>query len=227
MALQKPPPQKPKPKEKTGLGCLGCGCIIVLVIVFLFVGVVGGLLYLGYEGFLAMGSNAPADIPAYNGSEDIFTGAQKKLNAFNQDVANAQSSKLVLSADELNSLFAHDKDLEAHQVRVLFTFAGDEARLQTTIPSKTYVGDFFKGKYLNVDANFAVSFNADTKWVNLDLHKLQIHETPVDQKELPSVQSELNFFFNFQLQKFPACKHALEAAKTVTVKDSQLVIETK
>jgi hypothetical protein len=226
MALQRPPPPQQK---KSGLGCFGCGCVILLVILFLLLGLVAGMSYFGYKGLVSMTSSAPADIPAYNGSEDIYTGAEKKIDAFNQDVNNAKPSTLTLNSDEINSIIAHDPDLTKRQIRVQVTLTGDEARVESILPTDSipFVSNFVKGRYLNLDTTFALTFNSDTKMVGLDLHKMALGETPVQQSSLPAMQAEVMPFINTQLRRYAACKNALEVAKTVAVKDGQLVIETK
>ena len=209
------------------MGCFGCGCAILLVLLFLLLGLAGGLGYFSYRYLLGVTSTAPAEIPAFNGSDDIYTGAQKKIDAFNQDVNNAKASTLTLSSDEINSLIAHDPTLARLHVRALVTMTGDEARLQGTLPTDAFPFGMLKGRYFNLDATFALTFNSDTKVVGLDLHKVMVGETQVPENSLPSLQAELTPGLNAQLQKIPATRNALEVAKTVAVKDGQLVIETK
>lgn len=209
------------------MGCCGCGCAILLVLVFLFLGLVGGSGYLLYKYVLSVTSTAPADIPAFNGTDDLYAGAQKKVDAFNQDVNNAKPSTLTLSSDELNSLIAHDPDLMRAHACLLVTLDGDEAHLQATMPTDAVPYGLLKGRYLNVDTTFALTFNSDTKMVGLDLHKAMLGDTPVPATSLPTVQAEIMPALNSQLQKIPATRNVLAVAKTVTIKDGQFVIETK
>jgi hypothetical protein len=211
------------------MGCFGCGCLILIVILLVLVGLVGGIGYFSYKQVLAISSSAPATFPPYNGSDDIYTGAQKKIDAFNQAVGTGNFASLTLSADEINAMIAHDPDLAKVQARLLVTLTGDEARLQGSIPTDSVwlLNKEIPGRYLNIDTTFAITFNNDTKMVGLDLHEAELGDTPIPPNALPTLQAELMPSLNTFLRKFPASRNALAAAKTVTIKDGQFVIETK
>ena len=192
-------------------------------------GLIGGIGYFGYKQLLAYSSDGPAAIPPYNGIDDIYTGAQKKIDAFNQAVGTGNSASLTLSADEINAMIAHDPDLAKAQARVLISLDGNEARLQGTVPTSSipFLSQEMPGRFLNLDTTFAITFNDDTKSVGLDLHKAQLGDTPLAPNSLPTLGAELTPSLNTFLQKYPAAKNALQAAKTVAIKDGQFVIETK
>ncbi len=227
MAIQRvPPPQQPK---KSGMGCFGCGCLIVIVIFLLLVGLVGGVLYFGYKEIYSLTSTAPAPVPPFTGGDDLYAGAQKKIDAFDQDVASNKASSLTLGGDEINSLIMHDPDLTRLQMHLLATLTGDQARLQGSIPTNSF-GYFSKGipdRYLNFDATFGLTFNSDTKRIDTNLHKMQIGDTPVPESALPTMDTEFLPWIEMLINHYPAAKNAIAAATTIAIKDGQLVIETK
>ncbi|HEX4141125.1 MAG TPA: hypothetical protein VHY09_12300, partial [Candidatus Methylacidiphilales bacterium] len=160
MAIQRTP-SPPKKSNKTGLGCLGCGCLLVVVVFLLFAGLVGGTAYMGYKELNLISSPTAETIAPYTGGEDVYTGAQKKLAAFNQDVTTGKTSTLTLSSDELNALLYHSVDLKKVQAQALVTLTGDLARLQGSIPSNQVpiVNLGVKDRYFNLDATTGISFN--------------------------------------------------------------------
>lgn len=225
MALQNPPP----PRQKKGMGCFGCGCVIVIVLLLLLGGLAAGSTYFGFKALVGMTSSAPAEFPPFNGSENVYQGAQKKIAAFNQDVNIHKPSSLTLSADEINALIAHNPNLSAYQAHILVSMAGDEARLQGSMPTDMipYLNGWIKGRYINLDTSFALSLNPDTKAIGVELRKGQLGDQVLPANTLLSLQAQLDQSLNSQLQKNGSNKAFLEQAKTVAVRDGQLVIETQ
>ena len=213
------------------MGCLGCGCLIILVLLLLLVGLAGGVAYFGYKQAVTFTSTAPATFPPYNGSDDIYTGAQKKIAAFNQDVGTGKSSSLTLSADELNALLSHNIDsnpgLKKIHPQVLLSLDGDQARIQGSVPLDAVPFGLFTGRYFNLDATTGLSFNADTKFIKFEFHKLQIGEINVPDNSLPAMQANFSQSLNQKLRENTAVWNVLQVAKTVAIRDGQFVIETK
>jgi hypothetical protein len=227
MALQRTPPPQQQPPKKSGMGCLGCGCLLVVVIFLVLAGLVGGLFYFGYKELYSLTSAAPAPVPPFTGSDDIYAGAQKKIDTFNQDVGTGKASSLTLSGDEINSLIAHDPDLIRLQIHLLATLTNDQARLQGSIPTNAFGTQFLADRYANFDATFGLVFNSDTKRLDTNLHKLQIGDSTVPENALPTVDSEFLPWIEVLINRYPAAKNAIAAAQTVAIKDGQLVVETK
>jgi hypothetical protein len=227
MALQKPPPAQPQ--KKSGLGCFGCGCLIVVVILLLLGGLVGGMAYFVSHQVYLYTSVAPMDIPAYSGSDDVYNGALKKIDALNQAVGTGNTGSLTLSSDEVNGLISHDPAMAQLQTRAVVTMNGEEARLEGTVPTNNVplIQLMAKDRYINVDATFALHFNSDTKMIEIDLHKATLGDKSVPADELPSMQAWLNQMLTQQLKKNIRVSNLFQAAKMITVRDGQFVIETK
>ncbi len=225
MSVTVAPP--PAPKKKSGLGCLGCGCLVLGLVVILFVGLVVGGFYVGYQKVVGLTSTTPADVPSFNGSDDVFNTAQQKVMAFGHDVQDHQAATIQLSADEINALIARDPELIRQKAHLFVTLTGDEAQVQGSIPTEALSEGFLKNRYLNFDTTFGLGFNPDAKSLDLILHQLKIGDQPTPQNLLPTMQAELTPILNAELQNYPLSKPVLQQAKSITIKDSQLVIETQ
>jgi hypothetical protein len=219
-----PPGQPPK---KSGMGCLGCGCLVLALLVILFLGLVAGGCYLGYQKIVSLSSTTPAEVPAFNGGDDVYAAAQQKVTAFQHDAQNHQAATIQLSADEINALLARDPGMTRNKAHLFVTLTNDQARLQGSIPTGGISQGFLKDRYFNFDTTFGLGFNPDAKTLDITLHHLQIGDQPTAQKVLPTMQAELTAILNAELQQYPATKNLLQQAKSIQIKDGELVIETK
>jgi hypothetical protein len=225
MSVSTTPP--PVQKKKSGLGCLGCGCLVLVLLVVLFVGLVGGGFYLGYKKIVGLTSTAVADVPTFNGSDDVYNAAKQKVGAFKHDVDNHQAATIQLSADEINTLIARDPYLTAQQAHLFVTLTNDQAQVQGSIPTGMLSYGFVKDRYLNFDTTFGLGFNSDAKAVDLMLHQLRLGDQTMPQKALPTMQVEIATILNAELQQYPETKNTLQQAKSIQIKDGELVIETQ
>jgi hypothetical protein len=224
MSISTTPPAAPPKKKK--MGCLGCGCLILALLVILVVGLIAGGGYFLYRDLVTLTSPAPATIPSFNGSDDIYNAARQKLKAFVHDVDNHQAAKIELNGDEINTLMARDPYFNAHQIHLFVTLTSDQAQLQGSVFTDNL--DWApKGRYLNFRTTFSLAFNADAKNLGLILHDLQIHNQTTPDNLLPFWQTELTVFLNLTLQKQPEAVKVLDQAKTIEIKDGELVIETR
>jgi hypothetical protein len=229
MAIQTPPPQAPKQSNKAGWGCLGCGCVVVLVVLLLIAGLIGGTIYMIFKEAYVVSSATAETIAPFTASDDVYASAQKKVAAFNQDVSAGKSSTLTLTSDEVNALLDHSVDLKKFDAQFLITLSGDTGRVQGSVPSNKvpFLNWDVKDRYYNLDATTGLSFNADTKEVELQLKKLQLGDIIVPANSMESLQVSLSQQLNQALRKNAAVANVLDNAKTVSIKDGQFVIETK
>jgi hypothetical protein len=225
MSISTAPP--PAPPKKRGLGCFGCGCLILALLVILFLSLVGGSCYFGYQKVVGITSTTPSAIPSFDGGDDVYNAAQQKVSAFGHDVVNHQATTIELSADEINTLIARNPDLIQPPPHLFVTLVDDRAQVQGSIPTDALTQGFLKGRYVNFDAAFGLSFNSDTKGLDLTLHHLQIDNQTMPQNLLPTLQAEFTPLLNMELQQYPPAKNLLQQAKAITIQNGQLVIETQ
>lgn len=235
MSISTPPPAAPP--KKTGCGCCGFGCGILGLLAILFVGLVGVSCYAVYASTLKMTSSAPSDIPASTASDDVYMSARQKLADFDHDVKNHQAATIQLSADEINVLVAHNPDAIKNNLRVFVSFNNNEGRLQASLPTDALSHGVVAGRYANLDTSFEVHFDLPSQSVLLTLHTLQFGKS-----ELLSPESEndataktlilwytaiFNQSFNASIRKNPDGAALLDQAKSIEIKDGQLVISTQ
>jgi len=241
MSISTPPP--PVRKKKWGLGCLGCGCLVLALLALLFFGAVGGIFYLGYTEIIALTSTTPAAVPSFNGDDDVFNAAKQKADAFGHDLDNHQAATLQLDADEINALIAHNPNLTGKKIRAFVTLTNDEGRIQGSFPTETISDDLIKGRYANFDTTFSVGFDSENKNIMLTFHTLQFgNETLMggasDNSGSSFQQGFLRGFkqsfgpafsqsFSNGIRKSPGGRALLDQAKSIEIKDGELVIETR
>ena len=180
-----------------------------------------------YTKVVSFTSPTPAAVPSFTGSDDLNNSTQQKLDAFNHDVKNHQAATIRLSADEINSMIAHSPDLTRSNAHLFVTLTNDQAQVQGDIPTDAIAKGIIKGRYLNFDTTFGLSFNSDTKTINLELHRMQIGDQAMPQSALPTLQAEFAPLLNAQLQQNPDAKNFLQQTKSIQIKDGELVIETQ
>jgi hypothetical protein len=224
-------PRPPAPPKKRGLGCFGCGCLGLVLLILLFVGLVAGSGYVAYNKATGLTSPTPASLPAVTTSDNTFDATRQKLADFDHDVKNHQAATIKLSADEINSFISRDPNLAKNNVHALVTFSGDEAQLQISAPASLMKlsGD----RYFNVTTSFSPNFDISTKNLNVTLHSLQVGDNVILSPATNNQQMVLLFtgYFNQSLnaaiRKNPDGALLLDQAKSMEIRDGQLVIETQ
>jgi len=235
MSVTTAPP--PVQKKKSGLGCLGCGCLVVALLALLFFGLLGGVGYYGYHKILGLTSATPADIPSFTASDDVYNAAQQKIAAFDHDVKNHQAATIQLSADEINALVGHNPDVVKNNIRSFVSFTSNEGRVQATFPTDKLSDGFIKDRYFNFDTSFQLGFDSQTKRVIVTPDALKFGNrvllgpgaagTSFNQSFMNSFTPSFNQSFNDGLRKNPDIAAMLDQAKTIEIKDGELVIETQ
>jgi hypothetical protein len=222
-------PQPPPQKKKSGWGCCGCGCAFVVVVLLLLAGLAGGGMYVAYKAVYGVSAATASSVPTFTGSDDVYAGAQKKLDAFNQDVSAGRTSTLTLSNDELNALIAHNPDLTRKNVHLYATMTGDQMRLQGSVPANAVplLAPFYKDRYFNFDGTFALALNPETKQLRTTTRAMTLGDKQLPENELPLVDVELQPWLTIGLEASPSAKAAVQAAQSISVHDGNFVVTTK
>jgi hypothetical protein len=241
------------PPKKRGLGCLGCGCLVLALLVILFLALVAGGGYLGYTKIVSLTSTKPAAVPSFEGSDDLYRAAKQKLADFDHDLKNHQAATIQLSADEINALIARDPDVIKNHIHLFVTLANNEGRVQTSLPTDAVSHGIIKGRYFNLDASFGLGFDTQTKSVNLIPHALQFGDKDLsggnadngaalplaatfgerwitardNAAAMQSLSPAFNQSFNNAIRQNPDAAALLDQAKSIEIKDGELVIETR
>jgi hypothetical protein len=221
------------PPKKRGLGCLGCGCLVLVLLAILLAGGVAAIGYMGYRGAVSLTSTTPAAVPAFEGGDEVYNAAKQKLADFDHDVKNHQAATIQLSADEINALIARSPDVVKLNIHAFVTLTNNEGRVQMNLPTDSLSQGLIKGRYLSFDTSFAVNFDPQTKSVNLMPHTLRLGDKVImdqnsdNEAAMRSITPAFNQSFNNALRQNPEGAAFLDQAKSIEIKDGELVIVTQ
>jgi hypothetical protein len=229
-----PPPVRPK---KKGMGCLGCGCLILALLVLLVLGLVAGASYLGYRNVLNLTSTTPSALPAVASTDDLYNSAKQKIADFDHDVKNHQAATVQLSPDEINALIARDPTVQKYNIRSYVSFTSDQGRVQMSLPTELLSSGIVRGRYVNLDTSFGINFDPPTRSIILNFHTLQLGDKVLMSPDAPSSSFNTSFTnaftpafnqsFNKGVRQNPDGAALLNQAKSIEIKDGELVIETQ
>jgi len=225
--MANPPPPDAPVEKKRGMGCWGCGCLILALVAVLFLGLVAGGAYLLYSEAVSLTSTTPATVPSFTGTDDVYQTAREKLSGFDHDLKNHQAATIQLSADEINALISRDPDFIENKIHLYVTLSNDQARAQISLPVSFFQLGILRDRYLNADTSFGLNFDPSAKTLNLDLRSAQVGDRDIPADYLPMTQNEINQVFNQMMQKDPNFEDFLQQAKSIRIKDGELVIETQ
>jgi len=221
------PPQTVVVEKKRGMGCCGCGCLILFILAILFVVLIGGMGYVGYSKINGFTTTHPLELKTFDGGDDLYRNATQKLTDFDQAVQHHQPTTLHLNADEINTMIARDPDFKNNNIHLFVTLNGSEAELKVSAPLDGLNLSVFKGRYLSGTITSGIDFDPQNKTLNLLLKNCQIGNQSAPKEYLSLIQSEIDPAFNQMLLKDPIAQNVLDQAKTIEIKDSELVIKTE
>jgi hypothetical protein len=221
------PPPPVVVQQKRGLGCFGIGCVILVVVLLLLGALIAGGVYFGYSKIDTLTSTSPAISQNFDGGDNLNQTAQQKGSDFENALHTDQPATIEYSAEELNTLIARDPDFASNQIHLVITTTGDQARIQSSLPTNLIPFGLIKDRYVNIDAQFGLGFDAATKTLKIDLHALKFQSQSVPSDQLPALQAQLEPFINTQLQRSPEAKRVLDHAESIEIRDGKLVIQTK
>jgi hypothetical protein len=215
-------------KEKRGPGCLGCGCGILLIILLLAAVLVGAMLWEVKKTGAAVTSTTPGQVPTYDGGDAMFQEADQKFDDFTSALGNGQPASLVLNANEINTLLAHDPDIAEYGAHLFVALPDDNSiDLKAALSGSVVPFGLLKGRYSNLEVDFTPAFDPSTKSVVITLHQLKSDKETMPASDLTALQTELNTLLGIELEQSPGSKNFLDHAKSITVQNGQIDIETQ
>jgi hypothetical protein len=226
MSVSTPPPVVVV-KEKRGPGCLGCGCGILIVLLLLVAVLLGAMLYEIKQKGTAVTTSTPATIPTFDGGDAMYQTANQKLNDFTNALQNGQPGSLQLSADEINTLIAHNPAVASYGAHAFVTLPDNAVDLKASVSGDAIPLGLLKGRYGNFEANFTPAFDPESKALSFTVHQLKSGDQVMSPDELASLQTEIDSLLQIELQQSPSGKNFLDHAKSITIQNGQLDIETQ
>ena len=171
------------PPTKKGLGCFARGCLILVVFgIVLAIACVAGL-YWGFQRHSAIVhgvywlakthsiAQAPDPVPEFAASEEQIQRGQERWRDFEQKIRAGQQTEIKLTADEINSLIAANRD---KRWKAFVSMEENRLRLQTSVP----LGDFLgQSGYFNGD--IMIQLNGAQSLEHLQLNRIAVNSKPV------------------------------------------------
>jgi hypothetical protein len=177
--VEAPPPRK-------GLGCFARGCLILVG----FAIVLGIACFAGvYWGFLRHSAivhgtywlakthsiaEAPAPVPEFAASEGQIQSVQERWQEFEQKTRAGQPAEIELTADDINSLIAANRDTRR---KAFVSVEENRMRLQTSVPLGEFMGRC--GYYFNGDVT--IELKGAESLENPQLNRIVVNGEPVPQ----------------------------------------------
>jgi hypothetical protein len=226
MSVSTPPPVVVV-KEKRGPGCVGCGCGVLVVLFVLVAVLLAALLYELKQKSTSVTSTTPAQIPTFDGGDAMYQEANQKLNDFTSAEQNGQPGSLQLTADEINTLIAHNPAIASYGAHAFVTLPDNSVDLKASLSGDAVPFGLLKGRYGNFEANFTPAFDPETKTLSFTVHQLKSDGQAMTADELSALQTEIDSILQIELQQSAAGKNFLDHAKSITIQNGQLDIETQ
>jgi hypothetical protein len=210
---------------RKGLGCFARGCLIVLAFAIVlaiacFAGMYWGLhrhsaLFYGSYWLAKTRSlaEAPRSVPEFNASDQQTQNVRERWQDFEQKSRAGQPAAIELSADDVNSLIATNKDLRG---KVFASIEGNQLRLQTSVPIGGFLGR--PGYYFNGDVTIEVN-GAQS------LDNPQFSRITVNGEQVPS--DFLNWKYRSRrLHEYLAEQRNASDIGTIEIRDGKLILRS-
>jgi hypothetical protein len=195
---------------------------------FLLVAVLlGGLLYEVKQKGTAITATTPAQIPTFDGGDAMNQEANKKLNDLTSAVQSGTPGSLHLSADEINTLIAHSPAVASYGAHAFVTLQDNSVNLKASLSGSAVPFGLLQGRYENIEVEFTPAFDPETKALSFTIHRLKSDNQEMAPDTLATLQSELDSILQIELQQTPGGKNFMDHAKSITVRNGQLDIETQ
>jgi hypothetical protein len=171
------------PPPKRGLGCFARGCLILVVFgIVLAIACVAGL-YWGFQRHSAIVhgvywlakthslAEAPAPVPEFAASDEQIQRVQERWRDFEQKIRAGQQAEIELTADDLNSLIAANRD---GRWKAFVSMEENRLRLQTSV----WLGEFLgRSGYFNGD--IMIQLNGAESLEHPQLSRIVVNSKPV------------------------------------------------
>jgi hypothetical protein len=216
--VEAPPPRK-------GLGCFARGCLILVVFgIVLAIACVAGL-YWGFQRHSAIVhgiywlakthsiAEAPAPVPEFAASEEQIQREQERWRDFEQKIRAGQQAEIELTADDVNSLIAANRD---KRWKAFVSMEDNRLRLQTSVPLGGFLG---RSGYFNGD--IMIQLNGAQSLENPQLNRIVVNSEPVP-------RDLLNWKYRSrQLRDYIAEYRNNYDIGTIEIRDKKLILRSR
>ena len=217
--VEAPPPRK-------GLGCFARGCLILVVFgtvltVACFAGlywglqrhsaVVHGIFWLAKTHSIA---ETPAPVPEFAASDEQIQSFQERWQDFEQKKRAGQPAEIELTADDVNSLIAANRDA---RWKAFVSMEENRLRLQASVP----LGEFFGWSRYYFNGDVMIQLNGAESLEHPQLNRIVVNNEPVP-KDL------LNWkYHSRRLREYLADYRNSYDIDTVEIRDGKLILRSR
>lgn len=167
---------------------------------------------------------APMSLPTVQMAPADLDKLQLRVEQFRDAVKQGDSvpPPLTLNSTEINALIATDPDMSAFKRRIYLTLTNNQAKGLLSIPMEQIGLPMFKGRYLNGEGVFTISFRNGALFINA--MKLTVKGKVVPEPYMDKIRQQ-NLAEN--LDQDPRGKAALSKLNEIQIKDDRLLIVPK
>ncbi len=213
--------QATPPKRQHGClfyGCIsGIVCLVLILLAFLL------LFHMARKALEKYTDTAPMKLPIVQLSQPEIEEVQRRFNNFSDAASNGRPTPpLELNADEVNALLENSPDFRAAKGKIYVGMTNSHLQALVSLPMNQIGFAFFRGRYLNGSATFAVSLQNGILFL-----------TPVDitvkGKPLPKVYMDRLRRENFAsgINNNSRASVALNRLQSIEIKDGKLILVAK
>ena len=214
------------PPPKKGMGCFARGCLILVVFaIVLAVACLAGL-YWGFQRHSAVVhgvywlaqkhsiAEAPAPVPEFVASDEQIQAVQERWQDFEQKIHARQPAEIALTADDINSLIATNRD---PRWKAFVSIEDNRLRLQASVP----LGELFdrSGYYFNGDTT--IQLNGAESLEHPQLNQIIVNNKPVP-KDLLDWK-----YHSKRLRDYLAEYRNSSNLGTIEIRDGKLILRSR
>jgi hypothetical protein len=213
------------PPPRRGLGCFARGCLILVVFgIVLALACLGGL-YWGFQRHSAIVhgiywlakthsiAEAPAPVPEFTASEEQIQAVQERWEDFEQKTRARQPAEIALTADDINSLIAANRD---PRWKAFVSIEANRLRLQTSVP----LGEFFGRSNYYFNGDITVQSNGAESLEHPQLNQVTVNNQPVP-------RDLLNWKYRSRrLREYLADYRNSHNVGTIEIRDGKLILRS-
>lgn len=211
------------PAAKPRRGCFFYGCITGLVLLVIILGALMVGLHYVKKVINQYTDSRPMELPTVQMSQGEIDKLKQRFDAFQQAVREHRpENPLELTADDINALIASGSDQQALKGKFYVSLEGNQLKGQLSLPLREAGLGIFKGRYLNGNATFSLSFSNGS--LSVVPQTVNVKGTPLPETFMREIRKQN---LAEELAKQPKTAPVLEGLEDIQVKEGKLVVVPK
>jgi hypothetical protein len=208
------------------MGCFARGCLILVVFAIVLAIACFAGLYWGFQRNSAILhgiywlakthslAEAPAPVPEFAASDKQIQTVQERWQDFEQQKRAGQSAEIELTADDLNSLIAANREA---RWKAFVSMEENRLRVQTSVP----LGEFFGRSRYYFNGDTTIQLNGAESLENPELNRIVVNNEPVP-------RNLLSWKYNWRrLRDYLADFRNSSDIGTIEIRDRKLILRSR